>query len=148
MPTPSTEQSTMPLYHGKAPMVDSNGILANFSWSPRVVAKTAAYTCVAKDSGTYFTTTGATAAVTFTLPAINTGPWIMYFINTVDLDMTVASAAVDTINTFNDVAADSVAFSTSGEKIGGACVAVCDGTTLSVLQMGVGGHRQTMTIAT
>jgi len=99
----------------------------------KMEAKTASYTCVAADSGTVFHTTGATAAVVFTLPQISTGPFWFLFISGADVDMTVTSAVADTEVTFNDLAADSVAYSTSSEKIGGAVEVYCDGTTLFVL---------------
>ena len=80
-----------------------------------VVAKTASYTVTAAESGTLFTTTGATGAVEFTLPSKAAGLHFWFF-NTVDQNMTVTADAVDTIVTFNDAAADSVATSTSSEK--------------------------------
>lgn len=107
-----------------------NGLTAR---APIMLAKTADYTVVASDSGTIFHTTGATAAVNFTLPAISAGPFWFMFICGADQSLTVTSATADTIVTFNDLAADSVAFSTSGEKIGGTVEVYCDGTTLFVL---------------
>jgi hypothetical protein len=83
------------------------------------VAKTANYTVVAGDAGTLFTTTGASGAVTFTLPTLAAGLGPFHFHNTVDQNMTIASAgSLDDILTFNDLAADSIAFSTAGNKIG------------------------------
>jgi hypothetical protein len=122
----------MGLAKAKSPEVDANGIVRNFIWSPRFATKTAAYTVTAAETGTYFNTTGATAAVVFTLPAISSGPWIFKFLNSVDLDMTVTAATADTIITFNDIDIDSVAASTSGEKIGAVINAYCDGTSLWV----------------
>lgn len=101
--------------------------------APIMLAKTADYTVLASDSGMIFHTTGATANVNFTLPAISTGPWRFTFINGADYNLTVTSAVADTIVTMNDLAADSVAFSTATEKIGGSIEAYCDGTTLFVL---------------
>lgn len=82
------------------------------------VAKTASYTVVAGDVGTFFTTTGASGAVVFTLPAIAAGLYF-WFLNTVDQSMTVTSAAGTDIVTFDNAEATSLAFSTSSEKIGG-----------------------------
>lgn len=113
----------------------------------KMEAKTASYTCVAADSGTIFHTTGATAAVVFTLPQISTGPFWFRFINGADVDMTITSAVADTEVTFNDLAADSVAFSTSSEKIGGMVDVYCDGTTLFVIP-NLASEGQTVTIAT
>lgn len=116
--------------------------------APRMLAKTADYTVLASDSGTVFHTTGATAAVNFTLPAISQGPYQFLFINGADQNMTVTAATADTIVTYNDLNADSVAFSTSSEKIGGAIEVWCDGTTLFVLPRFADGRYQTATIAT
>lgn len=109
--------------------------------------KTASYTCTKYDSGTIFHTTGATAAVVFTLPQIADGPFWFKFINGADVDMTITSAVADTEVTFNDLNADSVAFSTSSEKIGGSVEVYCDGVTLFVLPV-LASEAQTVTIAT
>jgi hypothetical protein len=111
-------------------------------------SKTAAYTVTKYDSGTIFHTTGATAAVTFTLPQISDGPFYFLFICGADIGMTVTAAAADTAVTYNDLNADSVAFSTSSEMIGGAVEVICDGTTLFVLPRFADGRYQTATIAT
>jgi hypothetical protein len=110
-------------------------------------AKTADYTCTVNDSGTIFHTTGATAAVNFTLPAIGDGPFHFTFIAGADVDLTVTAETADTMVTYNDLAADSIAFSTSSEKIGGAVDVFCDGVTLFALAR-VGSIYQTTTIAT
>ncbi|MGE3410133.1 MAG: hypothetical protein AB7I37_25340, partial [Pirellulales bacterium] len=68
---------------------------------------------------TLFTTTGASGAVTFTLPALAAGLGPFEFLNTVNQDMIIASAAGDDIVTDGDAAADSIAFSTASHKIGG-----------------------------
>lgn len=82
------------------------------------VAKTADYTIVPGDNGTLFTNGGAAGAVVFTLPALKNG-YFFGFLVTADQSVTIASAAGDDIVTFNDAAADSLAFSTAGEKLGG-----------------------------
>lgn len=110
-------------------------------------AKTAAYQVTKEDSGTIFHTTGATAAVTFTLPPISDGPFHFMFISGADVAMTVAAKTADTAVTYNDLAADSVAFSTSSEIIGGSVDVICDGTTLFVLPRPATIY-QTITIAT
>lgn len=112
-----------------------------------MVAKTADYTVTAADSGTIFHTTGATAAVNFTLPAISTGPFYFLFIAGADQNLTVTAETADTAVTYNDLTADSVAFSTASEKIGGAIEVYCDGTTLFVLGRPATIY-QTITIAT
>jgi hypothetical protein len=116
-----------------------------FRW---MEAKTASYTCTKEDSGTIFHTAGATAAVTFTLPKISDGPFYFVFINGADVDMTVTAGTADTAITYNDVAADSVAASTSGEKIGATIEVICDGTSLYVLPRAADGLYQTFTVTT
>jgi hypothetical protein len=110
-------------------------------------AKTASYTCTIQDSGTVFHTTGATTAVVFTLPQITAGPFWFKFICGADVAMTITSAVADTEVTFNDLAADSVAFQTSSEMIGGSVEVWCDGTTLFVIPS-LASEGQTVTIAT
>ena len=110
-----------------------------------VVAKTASYSVTAAESGTLFTTTGATGAVTFTLPTKAAGLHF-YFYNTADQDMIVAPDAVDTMVAFNDAEADSVATSTASEQFGGAFHVVCDGTKW--LAMNVSAGANTVTVAT
>lgn len=110
-------------------------------------AKTADYTIVAADSGKIFHTAGATAAVNFTLPAIATGPWFFTILVGADFGVTVTAATADTIITFNDVAADSVAFSQASEIIGGSFEVICDGTSLYVLPR-LASEAQTIAIVT
>lgn len=112
-------------------------------------AKTADYTVVAADDRTLFTTKGASGAVVFTLPAptLALKGMLVGFFNEADQNMTVNCATNDLIVTFNDLAADSVAFSTSGQKIG-AMVEFTpnfDGTKWLCLPR-LSGH--TMTVAT
>jgi len=148
MPQSRTAQTFAPRYKGQAPALDANGAISLMAWTPRIVAKTAAYTVLPSDSGTIFTTVGATQAINFTLPAISTGPWAFYFIAGSDQNLTVTSETADTMITFNDLQADSIALSTSGEKIGGGFMAFCDGTSVFCAQIFGVSHRQTATIAT
>ncbi len=111
-------------------------------------AVTASATLTRHDSGTIYHTAGATAAVTLTLPKISEGPFYFLIISGADVDLTVTAATADTIITFNDVAADSVALSTSSEKIGGAVEVYCDGVSLYVLPRAGDGRYQTFTVAT
>ena len=151
MPTPSTHQSSltnsMSLWNNQAPGVDENGILRNLIWSPRFSVKTAAYTVKAVETGTWFLTTGATTDITFTLPPVSDGPFIYFFVNIADFELLVASAVADTLVTFNDAAADSVAFTTASEQIGGFIIAGCDGTTVFAITP-ISAHSQTVTVAT
>ena len=93
----------------------------------REVVKTSSYTVVAADAGTLFMTTGASGAVTFTLPTKAAGLGPFEFLNMADQNMTVASAgSADDIVAMGDLGADSIAFSTSSQKIGGRVRLVCD----------------------
>lgn len=116
----------------------------------RMVAKTADYTVnpLVDRAGTVFTTRGAAGAVIFTLPSLSSGQYIGYFVefqNLVDQDMTIAAPAVDTLITVNDLAADSVIFSTSSQKIGARALAQWDGTAWVVVNQSV---ACTMTVNT
>lgn len=112
----------------------------------KVVAKTADYTVTASDMGKIFTTRGATGAVTFTLPAASTQLQgaVVEFYNVADQNMTVAGADEELV-AFNDLTADSIAYSTSSEKIGGGFRAVCDGTSWIVVPLAT--ETQTVTVA-
>lgn len=111
-----------------------------------VTAKTAAYTVKESECGTLFTTRGASGAVTFTLPAAsgNSGLWFEFF-NVADQNMTVATADEELV-AMNDLTADSIAFSTSSEKIGGGVRVVCDGTSWFAMPI-LGTEAQSPTIA-
>lgn len=85
----------------------------------REIEKTASYTVVAADNMSCIVQSGSSGAVTFTLPAIGKG-YRFVFRNQDDQNMIVASAEGDNMVTTNDAAADSVAFQTSSQKIGGA----------------------------
>lgn len=142
--------NAMDTWEGHAPAVDSDGIVRNFMFSPRFVTKTASYTVLARESGTVFVTTGATAAVVFTLPAIAASyPWVFTFINGADVDMTVATAAANTLVTYNNLStADSIAFSTSSEKIGGVVDVWSNGVSVFGVVRAGDPRYQTATIAT
>jgi len=117
----------MPLWEGRAPAVDGDGMIDALAMKRNVVAKTASYTVKASESGTLFTTLGATGAITFTLPAVADGLEFT-FVNAVDQNMVIAGAANDLIVTFNNATADSISFATASEKIGGAARVTSDGT--------------------
>lgn len=89
----------------------------------RVVGKAANYTVnpYVDRCGTVFTNKGATGGITFTLPAPNAGLLGLWyrFKTVVDQDVTIATATADTMLSLNDLAADSLAISTSSQKIGG-----------------------------
>lgn len=80
------------------------------------------YAVLYTDAGKVFITTGAVAAVTFTLPALTArAGMVVEFFNTVDQTMTIASAAADGLMVMGDTAASSIAFDVGGEKIGARC---------------------------
>jgi hypothetical protein len=110
----------------------------------KVTAKTASYTVTVGDFGTVLTTRGAGGAIVFTLPAasaVNKGEWVL-FVNVADQNMTIAGADEGLV-VFNDLTADAIAFSQASEKIGGAFLAVSDGTSWCVVPIAT----ETQTIA-
>lgn len=115
--------------------------------APIIEVKTASWTATAADSGKKFLVVGATGAVVCTLPAIADGPFAFSVYNGSDQNLTMTAAAVDTVITYNDLAADSVAFSTASEKIGGSFEVLCDGTSLFVLAR-ICSSYQNVTVAT
>lgn len=121
-------------------VVDKDGIIQRFGL--RTQNKTANYTVVSADSGTVFTNTGDTDAIVYTLPTPAAGLFFI-FANTVNQNLTVQAATANTLITFNDTTADSVAFSTTNEKTGGILLVVCDGT--SFIANKIGGN--TLTVA-
>lgn len=84
------------------------------------VAKATAYTVLAADCGVLFDNTGASASVTFTLPALSTSYGLWYgFLVVADFNLVVASAEGTNIIAQGNVSASSVTFGTAGQKIGG-----------------------------
>lgn len=147
MPTSSTYASAGYVNDGRSPAVDGDGFINPLMWKARVVAKTANYTVLANDSGTIFTNQGATAAVTFTLPATSGSNGLVYFFyNCEDQNLLVAAGTADTMTALNDVAADSVALSTTSLKIGGGWMVFGDGTSWHAAPMV--NDTQTVTVAT
>jgi len=150
MPYSSTDQANgMPFGpSGLVPGLNAAGQIESIAATFNVVAKTSAYTVKTTESGTIFTTQGATAAVTFTLPATaNCAGCLWIFYNCEDVNMTVTAGTVDTMTAINDVAADSVAFSTSSLKIGGGMIVFGDGTSVHAMIL-PGQAIQTVTVAT
>ena len=103
----------------------------------RIQNKTANYTVLQSDSGTIFTNYGDDGAITYTLPTSITKGWCAVFVNMVDQDMTVTNATADELVTHNDLAADSVAFS-SGVQIGQAVLVISNGSKFIGLQLTAG----------
>ena len=113
-----SEECVMP----KSPYMDQMfGLPAGPSGWMDEVAKTANYTILPSDNGKLFTNTGASGAVTLTLPALAPGYKFGFFV-VANQNLTVSSAAGNDIVVFNDAAASTLAFSTTNEKIGGMLV--------------------------
>jgi len=108
-----------------------------------VTAKTSDYTVTAAESGTIFHTTGASATVSFILPAKAAGLFFS-FVNTVDYGMKIVADAVDTLVTFNGAAADDIRFYTGGNKIGASVDVIGTAAKWFVRPNGA----NTMTVAT
>lgn len=99
-----------------------------FSGILDIQAKTADYTVLEADNNALFTNRGAGGAVNFTLPATAKKGLSYRFYVVADQTVTLTAGTADTLITYNDAAADSVALSTAGNKIGGAFQVVGDGT--------------------
>ena len=128
---------------------DDIGVMQGNHWFPfkRFQTKTASYTVVAADNFTLFDNTGASGAVTYTLPTLANG-YMFGFSGVADQNTVVASAAGDDMVVFNDASADSVAFSTSGEKIGGLFVVFSNPGATKWIVMNLSAGANTVTVAT
>jgi len=125
-------------------VVDKNGAIALSK--VKIQAKTADYTVKASESGSVFTTLGATAAVTFTLPAAAEG-LNYHFFNAADVDLTIDANASEVIMGFNDLGSTAITFVTSSEKIGAGVWVVSDGTNWYAF-VNLGQDSQTVTLTT
>jgi hypothetical protein len=118
-----------------------------FGWKD-VVAKTADYTVLEADNGTIFTNQGAAGAVNFTLPTIAKGLRYRFFVEA-NQNLTITSVVADTLVVFNDAAADSIAYSTASEKIGGGLEVIANAdATKWLVWVYLGAETQTPVIAT
>ena len=103
----------------------------NQIFGTQLKAKTAAYTVLASESGVLFTNEGATASVTFTLPAVTNLPIgaTFSFYGMSAYGMVVASnGSSDNIVAKNDVAADTITCTTTSLMIGAAVRVIWSGT--------------------
>lgn len=137
MPFSTYEQTHSPVTNGGV-----SGIGANSGVVLEVIsAKTAAYSVLASDWGKTFTTRGATASVTFTLPAVTSltaGVWFRFF-NVSAYGMVVASnGSSDNIVSKNDAGADSITCTTTSLMIGACVRVIYDGTGWLALNESVG----------
>lgn len=120
----------------------------------RVVPKSASYTIVypMDAPGTIFTNKGAAGAIVFTLPAaIRALLGCHYrFRTVVDQTITVQPPVADTLLALNDLAADSIALSTGGQKLAGEIEAECVETADGTFQWAASGISvgHTYTVAT
>jgi hypothetical protein len=98
-----------------------------------VTDSTAAITITEAQNGTTFISTHTAANIAITLPTIHSGLeyWILRGANSAD-DWVINSAEGDNLLVGNDVAADSVTWTTTGQQIGagGHIRSVYNGTTL------------------
>ena len=110
----------------------------------KVTALTANTVLSATQLNGHITNRGAGGAITITLPdAAVAGDWFEYW-GVADQNVTFASQTADTLLAgLNDAAADSLAFSTAGNKIGARATGLYDGT-----QWHVHAHQGTATIVT
>lgn len=122
--------------------------LSGDQWFPvkKFRSKTADYTVLAADNFTLFDNTGASGAVTFTLPTLANG-LAFWFKVAADQTVTVASAAGNDMIAFNDASASSVAFSTSGQKIGGGVLVYANPGATKWLVEDISAGANTITVA-
>lgn len=118
-----------------------------FDGYKNVIAKVASYTVLEADNGTLFTNKGDADAIIFTLPATAKKGLHYGFYAAADFSLTVAGGTADTMIAFNDAAADSVAFATASEILGGMFQVYGDGA-LWLVKVSIGQDSQTVTIAT
>ena len=114
-----------------------------------IEAKTASYYMTYQDNAKIITNRAASGAVTLTLPPtadLWAGWWVEAFNCVLAQNLIVASNAVDTLSTFNDLTADSVALQTASERAGGGFRFVWDGTGWLVQMFTE--ETQTVTIVT
>jgi hypothetical protein len=112
-----------------------------------LVTKAADYPVVAADNGKTFA--AITGAVNFTLPLAAAG-LSFDFIQTTDNNMAIlAPSSNDSIFSINDVAADSIAYSTAGNKIGShakvVAITLDSGVSYKWFASNPGGTTRTVT---
>jgi hypothetical protein len=107
-----------------------------------LVTVTANRVLTAADTGRVFIASGS-AAITFTLPTVPTAHLEFTFYNAANQDMTITCVTTDIMVILNDVAADSVALSSSNLKVGGSFRVVGNGTKWLVIPNLWGGQTVT-----
>ena len=142
----ANEHAIRAMFQGRFVFDDMlNNVIAGAWRGPTI--KTGDYTVLESDNGTLFTTEGTVANVNFTLPATAERHLRYRFFNSEDFNLTVTAGTADTLIAFNDVAVDSVAFSTASEKIGGMFEIFGDGSKWIVI-VNLGQDTQTVTVVT
>jgi hypothetical protein len=125
------DQVMMPMFQGMTPGLNERKQIDNIAYKLPISVKTASYTVKLEESGTCFMTTGAAGAVTFTLPkATEANGAIYFFVVGADNNMIVTcpSGEMDVMVLFNDITADSAAYSTTSKKAGNGLTLISDGT--------------------
>lgn len=112
-----------------------------------IVAKTANYTVTEADNHTLFTNKGDADAINFTLPTTAEKGLHYGFFAVANFSLTVTAGTADTMVVFNDAAADSVAYGTANEIIGGFFEVLGDGALWYVFPR-LGADSQTITVVT
>ena len=93
----------------------------------RIQTKTADYTVLETDSGTWFTTYGDTGAIVYTLPANPKKGLHYYFFQSTNQNMSINTSAADKMITFNDLDADGATAVTGGGLTGALILVFADG---------------------
>ena len=148
MPLPSTRQSHMDVFLGKAAGVDDNHQINDIAYKRYVLDKSNTdYTLAADESGALVVISGATADNTITLPAPADGVEFSFFHGGQDdVALTVSSTGNDIIglDSVSGSIYTSAALTTTGDDIGGWFTMVSDGTNWFSMAGGAG----TITYAT
>lgn len=110
------------------------------------ITKTANYSVLTTDNYTEFNTLGAAGEVDFTLPAIANG-YSFTFVNLAAQIMKVISAEGGNIVALNNLTANSVAFSTGGQQIGGAVQVYSNSAGTKWLVRNLSAGAATLTVA-
>lgn len=122
-----------------------NGAVQGTIGAENVNVQAASYTVTATDNGKFFTTTGASGAVTFTLPAIANvwDGWSAEFVNVVDQNLVVTAPSGKFVLDGN-AAATTATFSTASHKIGSRLKVVFDATLAKFIGLNGGGTAVTV----
>lgn len=127
-----------------------NQVVIGFAGLPKIEAKTADYTVLATDNGKIFNTLGAAGTVNFTLPALTAVPigFRITILQCHDEELKITSAEADSLIVGNDLAADSIAFTTASEQIGNHFEVIKVSATRWFVRTGIGLEAFTATVVT